>query len=177
MNRNRRDIMKEKFKNININKDSFKNVDKEKVKGLFNFKTDTSAQEVQTVCGKLIGGVNTNIGTKINKLAKFFEILYVVSMIISLIAAAIGVVITVFGLLAMMGGNSWTVTIGLITILGGLVLFGLSILESTITWTLYGYGQMVNDLSAIRKSVEGGAVAAGGVNVSVAGNPDELPEL
>ena len=172
--------MKDKFKNVNM--DSIKNMDKEKVKGLFNFRTDTSAPEVQTVCGKLIGGVNTNIGTKINKLAKFFEILYVISMIISLIAAVVGVAITIFGIFSVISGNGWIVAVGLLTILGGLLLFGLSILESTITWTLYGYGQMVNDLSAIRKSVENGAVVAGGENVpavevSVSNNPDELPEL
>ena len=172
--------MKDKFKNVNM--DSIKNMDKEKVKGLFNFETDTSAPEVQTVCGKLIGGVNTNIGTKINKVAKFFEILYVISMIISLIAAAVGAVITVFGIFAMLGGNDWTVMIGIYIILGGLVMFGLSILESTATWFIYGTGQMVNDLSAIRKNLENGAVAAGGENVpavevSVSNNPDELPEL
>ena len=81
-------------------KEKLKNMDKEKVKGLFNFRTDTSAPEVQTVCGKLIGGVNTNIGTKINKLAKFFEILYVISKILSIIVTVVGLAVTVFAAFA-----------------------------------------------------------------------------
>ena len=176
--------MKEKFKagfdKVNFDKVKFnkENINKEKVKGLFDFKTDMSASEVKTVTGKIIGGQHTSIGTKINKFAKFLEILAVIGFVLGAICAVFSLIAGILGTLA----DTHVGVVAAICLGIGVGVMILSLFNMMSTWVLYALGQSVNNLSAIRKGLENGAVMPGGenvsaVDVSVAYNPDELPEL
>ena len=129
-----------------------------------------------------VGGFYTDVGGKLQLLAKICGLLYLILGALGVFMMALSVVVLLLQLVGVIPPyiSPWPL------LLGGLVSVVSALILAVGTWPLYAFGQMAADLHAIRG--EGGrasgAVPEGersGETVPKTGasadNPDELPEL
>lgn len=110
------------------------------------------------------------VGSKIISFARILKTIIKVCIAITLIAAAITIVVGIFFMIDEFGFG--LIIIGC-AIGGALVLLLNGFLWIAVTWFIEGYGQMINDTEDIKLNTQGGAISGGAVE----SNPDELPEL
>lgn len=110
------------------------------------------------------------VGSKIIRFAHILKTIIKVCIAITLIAAAIAILI---GIIFMIDEFGFGLLIIGIAIGGALVLVLNCFLWIVFTWLVEGYGQMINDTEDIKLNTQGGAISGGAVE----SNPDELPEL
>ena len=129
-----------------------------------------------------VGGFYTDVGGKLQLLAKICGLLYLILGALGVFMMALSVVVLLLQLVGVIPPyiSPWPL------LLGGLVSVVSALILAVGTWPLYAFGQMAADLHAIRG--EGGrasgAVPEGGRSGETvpktgasADNPDELPEL
>lgn len=121
-----------------------------------------------------VGSFYTNVGGKLQLLAKIGGALCLVLGILGVILILLGVLVLLLQLVGLIPSGFEPTSL----MLGGLIGMVSALLLAVSTWPLYAFGQITADLHAIRK---GGLFAAAPESAAQPAasreNPDELPEL